>query len=61
MIQRTAICGACGAKETEDKFGEGFKQWIQIQGIQLDGDANPHFCPECTKKIMDYVDKMVDK
>lgn len=58
MIKRTVFCAVCGAQCTEDHEGAGFPNWGQVQGIALDGDANPHLCPVCLGKAAAHLDAM---
>lgn len=55
-ILRKAQCDSCSVEEFEKKSGEGWPDWIVIQGVILNGANSPMFCPECRDKIMNFID-----
>lgn len=57
-ILRKACCNLCPKEEWEHGQGSGWKDWIIIQGVVLDGVDNPMFCKDCRSKIMDYIDNL---
>ena len=57
MIIRTAICAGCKTEQKEETANAGWKDWIIIQGVKLNDDTNPLFCPDCTGKIMTFIDR----
>lgn len=56
-ILRKAQCDICGKEEFEKAHGEGWKDWVIINGVVLDGVSNPMVCPECRDPIMNFIDK----
>jgi len=56
MILRTIKCDICGAVYTEQRDGEGFPGWGALQGVILDGAANPSLCPDHLKAAADFID-----
>jgi len=46
MIKKIIVCGVCGLEQAEDAPDAGWKGWGQLNGIGLDGIANPHLCPQ---------------
>jgi len=57
-IKRTIECDVCGATEIEQAPETGWQGWGAIQGVALDGVANPNLCPSCLGKVMQYVDEV---
>lgn len=56
-IVRTIECCICGERYTEKNAGEGFPGWGAIQGIILNGEANPDLCPDHLTKVANFIDK----
>lgn len=57
-IIRTINCGACGYSDTELEANAGFIGWGALQGIELNGEANPTLCPACLNMAADVLDKI---
>ena len=57
MIIRVFKCNICGI-EHRDENGDGANGWGSLQGIVLDGEANPILCPEHLGRLADFTDKM---
>lgn len=58
MILRTIKCDLCGAVYTEQGDGAGFPGWGALQGVTLDGVANPCLCPEHLAAAAGFVDSL---
>ena len=56
-ILRKACCNLCTKEEWEGSGG-GWKDWIIIQGVILDGVGSPMFCKDCREKIMNFIDDL---
>ena len=56
MILRTIKCGICGFEATETQANKGWKGWGQLSGAALDGDANPHLCPDHVSTMFTHAD-----
>lgn len=56
MISRTITCAACGQREEEKAENAGWQGWGGIHGVVLNGCANPHLCPECMARVMEFID-----
>lgn len=61
MIKKIFKCDGCGYEQLEPVQDMGVRGWSGINGVMLNGSANPIFCPRCTTNIMEYVDKMAEK
>jgi hypothetical protein len=61
MMRRIIVCDVCNKMVTEDNEGEGFPGWGALQGIKLEGVANPNLCPEHLKIVADLVAKLKDE
>ena len=48
----------CPYYREEVEYGGGWEGWGQIQGVALNGKANPDLCPEHLKQTMNFVDKL---
>ena len=59
MILRTIECAVCKKKYTEEKENDGFAGWGQIGGVVLNGDSNPHLCPDHLATVANFIDSMV--
>lgn len=60
MILRTIKCDICGESYTEERDGAGFPGWGSLQGVTLNGTANPTFCPGHLAQVADFVDSLED-
>ena len=58
-IIRTIQCAVCKTSEVEKKHGDGFHGWGSLEGIELDGEANPTLCQRHLAHVADYLDKLV--
>ena len=59
MITRTIHCARCKVSEQEPMPNAGWKGWMILQGVELNGDTNPAICPSCTNVIMNVIDREV--
>lgn len=57
---RKVKCDCCKVEHIERQYGEANwgPGWIKIDGVVLNGTQGPMFCPNCTSKIMNYVDSL---
>lgn len=47
----------CDFEQTEPETGAGVQGgWSGLVGVILNGEAQPMFCPSCTKRIMFFID-----
>lgn len=58
MILRTVQCCVCGRQQTESQPNEGWLGWSGVIGVAIDGDENPHLCPEHTAMVAGYIDRL---
>ena len=61
LTQRSIICAVCMKKSTEHFPGAGWPGWGNINGVELNGKANPILCPTHLSKVMDFIDGLADK
>lgn len=55
-IIRTINCAVCGKTEVEKEQNIGWPGWSCIQGVALNNEANPNLCPDCTARVMQFID-----
>lgn len=58
-IKKTVCCDICGKEYTEKNPNDGFPNWGQIMGINLNGTDNPYVCPYHLAEVADFIDNMV--
>lgn len=56
MLLRTIHCNVCGGEQTEPAENVGWAGWAQIVGVRLDDRDNPHLCPACLARVMEFVE-----
>lgn len=56
MIVRTIKCAVCGHTQTEAKPDKGWPGWGQLKGGALDGERDPHLCPEHLRAAGEFID-----
>jgi len=64
MFIRSVKCGFCETEYQEEIHGDGFPGWTQLLGITDEKDpllTDPHFCPECTKKLLLFLNDLKGK
>ena len=59
-ILRYIKCDVEGCQETkaEEQEGHGFDGWGAVNGIALNGHANPNLCPKHLALVAEYTDKL---
>jgi len=57
-LKRTVVCDVCNKEYTDKSFGSGFPDWMQVNGILLDGNAVVWFCVEHKALVADFIDKL---
>lgn len=57
-IKRTVVCDICNRGHTEEVFGSGFPDWMQVNGIKLDGNDQVWLCPTHRNVIADHIDML---
>lgn len=57
-ITRTIECDICPAMEVEKVANEGWAGWGALNGVAIDGKANPTLCPTCLSKVAAFTDAM---
>lgn len=55
-VKRTITCDVCEASQEEALPEQGWPGWGAIQGVVLDGIANPNLCPSCLASVMNFID-----
>ena len=61
MFIRSVKCGFCEKEEKEILHGDGFPGWTQLIGIADNKNPllnDPHFCPDCTAKLLLFLNKL---
>lgn len=59
-VLRLISCDITGCEEKllEEEPGKGWPRWGTLQGVQLNGIANPCLCPSHLEKASDFVDRL---
>lgn len=60
MELRTITCDVkdCKNRHTEKAWGEGHPGWGSLKGIVLDGQTDPHLCPQHLHRAADFIDSL---
>lgn len=58
MLIRTIQCDVCGEECTEKNENDGWPGWGALQGIALDGRANPSLCPKHLAAAATFLDDL---
>lgn len=56
-LLRTVECDICRSSYTEEGYGAGFPGWMNILGIELDGNSQIWLCPTHMGKVADFIDE----
>ena len=57
-IRQVIQCSVCGKELSEEQAGDGFVGWGALQGIEMDGEANPTLCPDHLREIATLLDNI---
>lgn len=56
-LLRIVKCDVCG-EQLIDEDGSGFKDWMKIDGIVLDGNDDVWLCKTHRDKVANFIDEM---